>query len=122
MPNGVKNRTLPARYEPGFLRAMDRRTEIAQRLLAAYDAVVADAGGEENLTHTKLALIERFVFLEATVQAWEYAIATNPKGTEALVSRWVQAVNSLQGLAKLIGLTRTRKHVMNLREYVEERA
>ncbi len=94
------NSTLPQKYEPGFLRDMDRRTDIAKRLYAAYDAIVDDVGGTEELSHAKLALIERFVFLEAVIQTWETRIATNPKGTAKLLSRWIQAVNSLSRAGK----------------------
>ena len=116
-----KRQTLPAKFEPGFLRDFDRRTEIYQRLAATYDEIVTDAGGEHEIPHTKLALIDRFVFLEATLQTWEREIATNPKAAEHLVSRWIQGVNSLQGLAKVIGLKRRPKTV-DLKAYVEGRA
>ena len=102
----MPRKTLPAKFEPGFPRDFDRRTEIYQRLNTTYETIVDDAGGADQLSHTRLALVERFVFLEATLQTWEREIATDPKAAEHLVSRWIQAVNSLQGLAKAIGLER----------------
>lgn len=117
----AKLKRLPERYQPGFLRELDGRTEISQRLNAVYDRIVADCGGSNSLSHTKLALIERFVFLEATLQTWEHAIATDATGSEKLPSRWVQGVNSLQGLARLIGLDRQSPRVVDLQTYVKER-
>lgn len=116
-----KNKQLPDKYERGFMRKLDGRTEVCQRLVAAYETIVEEAGGEGSLAHTKLALIERFVFLEATVQTWELELAQNPTASPELLSRWIQAVNSLQGLAKIIGIERQTKKVVDLKAYVSER-
>lgn len=121
MGKDQKRSTLPARYEPGFLEEMDRRTEIYKKLREAYDEVVEDAGGELNLTHAKLCLCERFVFLEACLQTWETMIATNPAGTEQLLSRWIQGLNCLSGLAKTIGIERKAKKASDLKAYLKGR-
>lgn len=111
---------LPARYEAGFLEELDQRSLVYRRLREAYDDIVSDCGGEENLTRTHLALIERFVFMEALMRTWENNIAANPKESEHLVGRWIQAANGLQGLAKVIGLKRQIKKA-SLKTYLEER-
>jgi hypothetical protein len=122
MPKSSKSRSLPARYEVGFLRDLDQRTELFQRLNAVYQAIIDDAGGAANLSHVKLALIERFVFLEATLQSCELEIATDPKRADELLGKWIQGVNSLQGIAKTIGLERRLSRTANLKAYVEARS
>jgi hypothetical protein len=119
-PRG-KRTTLPAKYEPGFIRELDGRYALAQRLTTAFEEVVADCGGVESLTHVQLSMIERFCFLEAQLQNWEAEIARHPKESEHLVSRWVQATNALQGLAKVVGLERRLPNTLTLKAYVKER-
>jgi hypothetical protein len=116
-----KSQTLPERYKPGVIREIDRRTELGQRLQAVFDVIVTDAGGPHGLTHTKLALIERFVWLEAMLQGIEREIAAKPEAANDLIGKWVQGVNSLTGLAKMIGLERNLSRTVDLRAYVRER-
>lgn len=111
---------MPEKYEPGFIRELDGRTSLGQRLAKAYDEIVNDT--DENLSHTKQALIERFVFLEFTLQNWELEIVAHPDRADKLMGKWIQAINSLTGLAKLIGLRRQPKYVGNLKTYVEKSA
>jgi hypothetical protein len=122
MKRAEKLTTLPAKYEPGFLRRMDRRTEISQRLQAAYDTVVRDCGGFRLCSHVKLALIERFIFLEAMLQSWELMIVQNPKAASELIGRWVQASNAIQGLAVKIGIERSPVATpAGLKAYVQDK-
>lgn len=115
-----KRKKLPARYEPGFLAELDQRSLVYRELKTAYDEVVSDCGGEDDLTHTQLCLIERFVFLEVLLQTWENTIAANPKASDHLVGKWTQGINALQGLAKVIGLKRKLKKA-DLATYLEDR-
>jgi hypothetical protein len=115
----TKLTTLPERYEPGFLREMDRRTDLAKRLQHAFDTIVDDVGGEETLSYAQLAFVERFIFLEALVQSWETRIVANPKGTTKLLSRWIQACNAMTGLARTFGLEKVEKRTIGLKAYIE---
>lgn len=103
-----KLRSLPGKYTPGFLRQMDRRTELSERLRVAFDNITTDAGGADDLAHVKLALVERFVFLEAMLSTLENEIvnSTDTTNQAELVGRWTAAVNTLVGLSKAIGLDR----------------
>jgi hypothetical protein len=109
---------LPAEYVPGFLRELDRRTDLFQRLNAAYVRIVDDAGGEEAMSRVKLSLIERFVFLNEMLERWELEIVTNRNDAAAALSRWVQAVNSLQGLARAIGIQVEGRRKPTLKAYL----
>lgn len=127
----TKPQGLPRSYEQGFLNKLDRRTEIARQLKHSYTAIADDLGGEEQLSHVKRSLVERFVFLEAVLQGIERNIAQTRinaveevakdparreelqreavKAEAELISRWIQAVNSAQGLAKVLGTERRAK-------------
>lgn len=112
----AKRRVLPDRFEAGFLRELDKRTELYQQLNSNFETIMQDMGGAD-VSHTMRSLVERFVFLEAAIRSWELQIVTKPSEANDLIGRWVQAVNALQGLAKLIGLKRELKTI-NVRDYV----
>lgn len=120
MSKPVKRQQLPAKYEPGFLREMDLRTGLAQRLHENFNAICDDAGGAADLAHTKLAMIERFVFLEAMLATMEQQIADGADNATELLGKWVQGINAMQGLAKLIGLERQARRA-DLKAYMAER-
>lgn len=109
---------LPDKYEAGFLREFDKRSVAFALLNTAYQEVMSDMGGQAGLSHVQVCLAERFVFLEFVLNAMEQKIALNPKESEGLLGKWIQAINSLSGLAKTIGLERRRRSVVNLQEYV----
>lgn len=115
-----KKRTrIAAKYEPGFLQTLDGRLEVAKILNSAFNEVTDDMGGKDTLCHTQLALAERFVFLVYVLRSIETRIALNPKESDELLSRWIQGLNSLNGLAKVIGLKRKAKKVKSLQTYIE---
>jgi hypothetical protein len=101
-----KNPGLPSRYKAGFLNRLDRRTEVAKALQTNFDAIADDLGGRGELSHVKSSLVERFVFLEATLNRLENEMAMNPKDMGDAVGKWIQAVNALTGLAKVLGIDR----------------
>ena len=118
-----KRTTLPNKYEKNFLSKLDGRYELARELKAAYSELTDDLGGSENLSHIKRALCERFVWLEAVMRGIEKQIAEgSEKKAARLLSRWIQAVNSLTGLAKSLGLERRARKVEQLREYVDRKS
>ena len=121
MPETLKYRSLPAKYEINLLQKCDRRSEVYRKLKRSYDAIVSDLGGESELSHAKLMLVERLVFLEAVLETLEHQIASQPKTSAKTLSQWVQGVNSLQGLAKTVGLERKPRKSGDLRAYVEAR-
>jgi hypothetical protein len=110
----------PKRFEAGFLLKLDARTEVCKQLREAYNEITADLGGADSLSHVMLALVERFVFLEFTLQQLESRIASNPKGADEFISKWIQACNSVTGLAKTLGLERKARKI-NLKTYVESK-
>ena len=116
----AERKALPAKCEPGFLNKLDQRFELARELKAAYTELTDDLGGTDNLSHVKRTLAERFVWLTAILRSVELQIA-EAKGEDdgaQLLSRWIQAINSLSGLAKVLGVDRRTRKV-DLKTYVE---
>ncbi|QDT56276.1 hypothetical protein Pan44_43290 [Caulifigura coniformis] len=99
-----KDQTVPAKFKPGFLSALDGRTDLAKALRANYEELVADLGGPDELGRVKRALVERFVWLEAILQTIEHELVSGEIDRNEALGRWVQAVNSLSGLAKCLGI------------------
>lgn len=115
-----KKKRITATYQPGFLARLDARLEVAQVLHSAYIEVTDDLGGAENLSHVKLTLAERYIFLEYQLRRWESLILANPTKSGKLVSRWVQALNSLIGLSKTLGLEKRTRKIESLESYIVE--
>lgn len=99
-----KDQVIPAKFRAGFLSDLDGRTELAKALRANYDEIVSDIGGVEEVGHIKGALVERFVWLEGMLQSIEHDMANGTLPRADAISKWVQAVNSLTGLAKVLGV------------------
>lgn len=117
MPSGKPKKTnrsnrshlaqeLSAKFQAGFLSTLDGRTDLAKALRANYDEIIADIGGKEETSHVKNALVECFVWLEAILQSIEHEMANGQISKTEAVSRWVQCVNSLVGLGKVLGIER----------------
>jgi len=106
MPTKTKPKTtvVPIRYERGFLNRLDGRTEVAKALHANFETIASDLGGKAELSHVKSSLVERFVFLEATLNGIESVMAVKPDSDS--MGQWIQAVNALTGLAKTLGIDR----------------
>ena len=115
-----KPNELPDKFRIGFLSELDKRTNVFQILKDRYATVIDDCGGEAELSHVKKSLIERFVWLEAVLQDMEIRMASGELPKDA-VSKWVQAVNSLVGLARVLGLERVTKSV-DLESYLKGNA
>ena len=102
----TKAQAVPPKFKAGFLAAMDGRTDLAKALRANYDAIVADVGGTTDVGHVKAALVERFCWLEAILQTLEHEMAQGQIDKSEALGKWIQAVNSLSGLAKVLGVER----------------
>lgn len=102
----AKQNAMPENFSVGFLQTLDGRGEVSKALRANYESIVADIGGAGEIGHVKAALIERFVWLEGILQTLEHEMATGKVAKTEAVGRWIQAVNSLSGLAKVLGVER----------------
>ncbi len=101
-----KPQSLPAKFKVGFLSVLDGRTDLAKALRASYEAVVNDIGGKDDVSTVKAALVERFVWLQAILQTLEHEMAQGLTDKAEAIGKWIQAVNALSGLAKVLGVDR----------------
>jgi hypothetical protein len=104
MGNKQRIKNLPAKYVVGFMDDVDSRTQLGKRLSIAFNSIVSDCGGLENLSYCKRALVERFAYLEEFLRRIEEKLAQDPVKQSGLLGKWVQAVNSMTGLARTLGL------------------
>ena len=102
----TKRTELPTEYSIGFLSNMDKRTELYERLASTYASIVDDLGGYDSIATTKLALIERFVWLQEILRTLELDMmqSEDAKRTSDILSKWTQACNALQGIARAVGM------------------
>ncbi len=96
----------PTRYEAGFMTAMDRRTEVYKTLQLRYEAIVEDLGGPSDISLIKASLIERYLWLQMNLETLELDMATGEVDRAVTIGKWVAGVNSLVGLARMLGLER----------------
>jgi len=108
MASSPKQASLPKKYRAGFLTSLDGRTELSRALRERYDSIATDLGGIEELSAIKSSLLERFVWLEATLSNLEAELCKidDPKSASETLSRWIQGCNSLLGIAKTLGIER----------------
>jgi len=105
-----KPQTVPAKFQVGFLSTLDGRTDLAKALRTNYQSIIDDIG--EQLSHVKTALVERFVWLEAVLQTLEHEMANGQTDKADALGRWTQSVNSLLGLARVLGIERSAKKTL----------
>ena len=72
-----KRLVLPGKHIAGFLKTMDKRTELFSQLNEVYNKVLSDLGGLEVLSHMQIGLVERYVFVEAYVRKLEKQLGTS---------------------------------------------
>lgn len=108
--------TLPDNYSADWLAKLDKRTKVAKAVLARIDALETDAGGADNLTAARRSLIRHAAWLDAIVDSHELRLAA---GEQLDVGAYTQALNSLLGLFRLLGLERKARPVRRLREHLE---
>jgi hypothetical protein len=105
--------TIPDKYEPGFVERLDRRTNIAKAILGRIEGIESDLGGANDLSHARRSLVRRVVWLEAIIEHSEQRLAA---GVGIDLGGHTQAINSLLGLYRLLGLDRRARPVRTLRE------
>lgn len=116
---GNRSAEIPVKFEQGWLDMLDGRTNLAQNLRLRYDEVCGDLGGTDSLSYFQRSLIERSLWLEYWLSKQERELAEGT--TEFDVGKWVQAVNSLQGIFSRLGLHRQAKPVQSLESYLHSK-
>ncbi len=108
--------TLPDNYTANWLDKLDKRTKVAKAVLQRIADLEADAGGTDSLTAARRSLIRHAAWLDAIVDSHELRLAA---GETLDVGAYTQALNSLLGLFRMLGLERKTKPTRKLREVIE---
>ena len=108
--------TLPDSYAADWLDRLDKRTKIARAVLARIGELGSDAGGAESLSAARRSLIRHAAWLDAIVESYEMRLAS---GAEIDVGGHTQALNSLLGLYRLLGLERRQRPARTLRDVMD---
>jgi len=117
-----KQHKIPTKFEQNFLAKLDGRYELAKELKSCYAELTDDLGGVEGLSNVKKSLCERFVWLESIMRSIEIQIAESKQREAAeLLGKWIQAVNSLTGIGRSLGLERKIRKVESLEGYVQSK-
>ncbi len=108
--------TLPDSYAADWLDRLDKRTKIARAVLARIGELESDAGGAESLSAARRSLIRHAAWLDAIVESYEMRLAS---GEQIDVGGHTQALNSLLGLYRLLGLERRQRPARSLRDVMD---
>jgi len=111
----AKRCKLPTTFEPRFWAGVDGRLAICKEIRRRYHDLKADTGCD---SYQKDLLVQRAIFVALQLESAE---VNAMEGKEFDLGRYTQAVNSLLGLLRALGLERKMKEVVNLREYVNAR-
>ncbi len=111
--------SIPKRYTPDFMERLDMRTVLGRAVMERFHAVMADLGGEDNLTAVKRSLARRFTWFEVMLEGLECRMAS---GEQIDIGAWTQLTNSWLGIARILGLERKAKPLRRLREHLEAAA
>lgn len=111
--------TLPDHYRADFLKGIDKRSKVARAVLGRIAQLEDDAGGAEALSSVRRSLIRHAAWLDAVVETHELRLA---EGQKVDMGQYTQALNSLLGLYRLVGLERKARKTQTLREVMRGEA
>lgn len=115
----AKNAEIPTSYSADWLEKLDGRTQLARAVNERYTHLTNDLGGHDALSYQRRSLAKRAIWIEAVIEQQEAAMA---RGEEVDQGKLTQAVNSLMGVLKTLGLDRKTKDVPNLSDYLRAKA
>lgn len=107
--------TVPPRFDPDFVRKLDRRFALSRVVADRLAALEAHRGGAEALSYVERSLVRRTVWLELICETYEQRFA---QGRETDVGAITQLVNALKGLYKDLGLKPAVRRGSDLQTYL----
>lgn len=110
--------TLPNEFKPRFLDSLDGRTQAARELRRRLDELQTDLGGEGRLSYARRSLCRRAIWLESFIETCESETAL---GGQPNVGVQLQALNTLVGLYRSLGLDRVAAEVSDLSTWIEKK-
>lgn len=105
--------TLPDHYRADWVRRLDKRSKVARAVFGRIAQLEEDAGGAEALSTVRRSLIRHAAWLDAVVETHELRLAG---GQKIDMGQYTQALNSLLGLYRLLGLERKARKTASLRD------
>ena len=113
-----KQQDIPEQSSSDWLEKLDGRTNLAKAVNDRYRALATDLGGTDRLSYQRRSLAKRAIWMEAVIEQQEAALS---RGEDVDQAKLTQAVNSLIGLMKTLGLDRVAADVPSLHEYLKAR-
>jgi hypothetical protein len=118
---------LKSRVKVRGLSAIDRRTSAARALLQWKAELLADLGGEANLSAQQRALVELSVrtrlyidHADAWILAQDSIISKNRRALFPIVTQRNQLVESFSRLMTMLGIKRQPKPIPSISEYMNQ--
>ncbi len=108
---------IPAKYTADFMARLDKRTVLGKAISQRFEAVATDCGGLDTLSHVKIGLVKRFLWMEATIEGFELQLAS---GDKIDIGSYTQLTNTWLGIARLLGLERKPRPIRRLHEHMRE--
>ncbi len=107
---------IPEKYTPDFMQRLDKRTVLGKAISQRFEAVGTDCGGLDSLSHVKVGIIKRFIWMEAVIEGFELQLAA---GDRIDLGSYTQLINSWIGLARMLGLERKPRPIRKLHEHLK---
>lgn len=107
-------RELPDDFEPGIIRQLDQRTQVARQLQARLYGLADDLGGWDHLSFQKKVLVERIIWMEHHLRRLDSKAVQG----EDVLAQLTQMQNSLVGLLRTVGLEREVRTVNSLEDVI----
>ena len=108
--------SVPAKFTPRFWEDSDRRIAVVKTIRRRYQLLKQHCGGDES--YQRDLLCQRLAFISIILETKEVITA---EGGHLYLGSYVQAVNALVGLLKMLGLEKRIKNVNDLRTYLDQK-
>lgn len=116
----MSSKTAPlGTYSDDWIERLDGRTRLAQAVRDRLSSLESDLGGRDLLSYQELSIAKRAIWLETLIEQREAALA---RGQEIDQGAHVQAINSLIGVWKSLGLKRRAREAPTVAEYLRGRS
>ena len=113
---GRKTVSLPVRFTPRFLDDADSRIAVVRQIRKLTARLMDEAGGHESFQREMMCSHAAFLHVRLTTLEVEAL-----EGGKLDWGSFIQAINSLSGVLKMLGLERRLKQVGGLKAFIKER-
>ena len=108
---------IPEKYTPDFMERLDKRTVLGKAISQRFETVATDCGGLDALSHVKVGIIKRFLWMECTIEGFELRLAA---GDQIDLGSYTQLTNTWIGLARMLGLERKVRPIRPLHDHMRQ--